>query len=77
VDLSTSKMGNISIQNVPLEKFYGKDMKSISLSITNSKLHVLDLSNSTFNGEVFLNKVLGNPVLNNLQCKKLTIYGNG
>lgn len=77
IDLSTSKMGNISIQNVPLEKFYGKDMQSISLSIANSKLQVLDLSNSTFAGEVFLNKVLGNPILNNLQCKKLTIYGNG
>ena len=77
IDLSTSKMGNVSIQNVPLEKFYGKDMKSISLSIANSKLQVLDLSDSTFAGEVFLNKVLGNPILNNLQCKKLTIYGNG
>nr|DAS31837.1 MAG TPA: hypothetical protein [Bacteriophage sp.] len=38
MDLSTSKMGNISIQNVPLEKFYGKYMQSISLSIANSKL---------------------------------------
>lgn len=77
IDLSTSKMGNVSIQNVPLEKFYGKDMKSISLSIANSKLQVLDLSNSTFNREVFINKILSNPILNNLQCKKLTIYGNG
>lgn len=77
IDLSTSHMGNIDIQNVPVEKFYGKEMSSTSLSITNAKLQVLDLSNSGFSNEVFISKILTEPKLTGLQCKKLTIYGEG
>ena len=78
IDLSTSKMQTININNVPIVTFLGRNMNSNSLTIQNCEyINNVDLSNSKFATAVSIGRFSQNPVLINMQCQKLTLEGRG